>query len=102
MKLIKSLLVVTVMLFSLTNCNSKKVTPKVATCTISGMSCAIGCAKIIENKLSKTAGIQKAAVDFDKKLATVNYDESMISTDKIVKVIQETGDGKTYKVSNLK
>ncbi|WP_052201443.1 heavy-metal-associated domain-containing protein [Flavobacterium psychrophilum] len=34
---------------------------------IEGMTCAIGCAKTIENKLVSLDGVQKATVDFDKK-----------------------------------
>jgi len=38
-----------------------------ASFTISGMTCAIGCAKTIQDELSETDGVQKATVDFDKK-----------------------------------
>ncbi len=102
MKFLKSFLVLVTLLFMVIGCNSKTATPKVTTFKISGMMCSIGCAKTIENKLSKTIGIQKATIDFDKKSAVVNYDSSVISTDKISQLVQETGDGKTYKVSNLK
>lgn len=102
MKFLKSFFAIVTVLVLTTSCNSKTVTPKVTTFKISGMMCPMGCAKTIENKLSKTAGIQKATVDFDKKLATVNYDASVITTDKIKKTVQETGDGKTYIVSDLK
>ncbi len=102
MKFLKSFLVLVTVLVLVTSCNSKTASPKVITFKITGMMCPMGCAKTIENKLSKTVGIQKATVDFDKKLATINYDATVITTDKITKTVEETGDGKTYKVSDLK
>ena len=47
---------------------------------IEGMSCAIGCAKTIEKKLSEMEGVKTATVDFDKKLAMVEYDEAKVTT----------------------
>ncbi len=86
----------------LISCTSKTAIPKVTTFKISGMTCAFGCAKTIEQKLSKTTGIQKAVVNFDNKTAQVNYDSATITTDKIITAVQETGDGATYKVFDLK
>lgn len=48
--------------------------PETANFKIDGMTCAMGCAKTIESKLSKMNGVQKATVDFDKKQATVEFD----------------------------
>ena len=69
---------------------------------ISGMTCAIGCAKTIEKELSATNGVQKATVDFDKKTATVQFDSSLQTPENLVKIVEATADGQTYKVSNLK
>ena len=73
-----------------------------ASFTIQGMTCAMGCAKTIEGKLSALNGVQKATVDFDKKLGTVTYDKTIQTPEKLTTVVQATGDGKTYKVSNMK
>jgi copper chaperone CopZ len=73
-----------------------------ATFNIEGMTCAIGCAKTIEKELSETNGVQKAAVDFDKKEATVSFDGSIQTPESLVKIVEATADGKTYKVSNVK
>jgi copper chaperone CopZ len=73
-----------------------------ATFTIEGMTCAIGCAKTIEKELSKLNGVQNAAVDFDKKLATITFDTAKQTPQSITKIVEATGDGKTYKVSNMK
>jgi mercuric ion binding protein len=72
-----------------------------ASFNIEGMTCAIGCAKTIEKELNETAGVQKASVDFDKKSATVEFDASQQSAEKLVKIVEATADGKTYKVSNV-
>lgn len=69
---------------------------------IEGMTCAIGCAKTIQKELSELDGIQTATVDYDKKLATVSFDTSVQTPEKIVKAVEASGDGLTYKVSNVK
>jgi mercuric ion binding protein len=69
---------------------------------VEGMTCAIGCAKTIESELSDLDGVQKATVDFDKKLATVTFDKTVQNPQSLTKVVEATADGKTYKVSNMK
>ncbi|SHF76652.1 Copper chaperone CopZ [Flavobacterium fluvii] len=73
-----------------------------ASFTIKGMTCAIGCAKTIQEELNGLDGVQTATVDFDKELATVSFDKTMLSPEKLTKVVEATADGKTYKVSNMK
>jgi copper chaperone CopZ len=69
---------------------------------VEGMTCAIGCAKTIESELSDLDGVQKATVDFDKKLATVTFDKTVQNPESLTKVVEATADGKTYTVSNMK
>jgi Cu+-exporting ATPase len=78
------------------------VKPETASFTIDGMTCPEGCAKTIEKKLSEMNGVQNAKVDFDKKQATVNFDLDKLTSDDLVKAVETTGDGQTYKVSNVK
>jgi len=78
------------------------VKPETASFTIEGMTCAVGCAKTIEKKLSEMDGVQNAKVDFDKKQAIVNFDLDKLKSEDLVKSVETTGDGKTYKVSNVK
>jgi len=78
------------------------VKPQTASFTIDGMTCPEGCAKTIEKNLSEMEGVQNAKVDFDKKLATVNFDLDKLKSDDIVKAVEATGDGQSYKVSNVK
>jgi len=73
-----------------------------ASFTIEGMTCAVGCAATIQEELTALDGVQTAKVDFDKKLATVTFDKTVQNPESLTKVVQDTGDGKTYKVSNMK
>ncbi|MEN9322595.1 MAG: hypothetical protein RL699_375 [Bacteroidota bacterium] len=65
---------------------------------IEGMTCAVGCAKTIETKLNETPGVQKAAVNFDKKEAIVSFDKSQQSKATLTKIVESCADGATYKV----
>lgn len=77
------------------------VKPETASFKIDGMTCAMGCAKTIETKLSKLDGVQKATVDFDKKEATVEFDATVQTPEKLTEAVETTGDGETYKVSEM-
>lgn len=70
--------------------------------SVEGMTCAIGCAKTIQEELSDLDGVQTATVDFDKKLATVTFDKTIQTPETLTKVVQASGDGKSYTVSNMK
>lgn len=76
--------------------------PETASFHIEGMTCAIGCAKTIEEDLSNMDGVQTASVDFEKKQATVQFDADKLSADDLVKKAEAAADGATYKVSDLK
>ena len=65
------------------------------------MTCALGCAKTIEKELSALEGVQKANVDFDNKKATIEFDASKQTPEALVKIVEATADGKTYKVSDV-
>lgn len=68
--------------------------------TINGMTCAMGCAKTIEKKIAKMDGVKSAIVDFDKKLATVEYDEAKVTPVLLEKTVTKVSD--TYTVSDMK
>lgn len=70
--------------------------------SVEGMTCAVGCAKTIQEDLTALEGVQNATVDFDTKLATVIFDKTVQSPEKLTKVVESIADGKTYKVSNIK
>lgn len=81
---------------------SSAAKPETASFKIDGMVCAVGCANTIEKKIAKLEGVTKATVDYDKKEATVEFDASKQTPEKIVEAVESTGDGKTYKVSDVK
>lgn len=69
---------------------------------IEGMSCAVMCASKIEKELSAMQGVKTAKVDFEKKTATVEYDNAVQTPQKLADKVESVADGKTYKVSDVK
>jgi len=67
---------------------------------IEGMTCAIGCAKTIEKKLAKMDGVKSAKVDFDRRLAMVEYDEAMVTPTILTETVSKVAD--VYKVKDMK
>lgn len=67
---------------------------------IEGMTCAVGCAKTIEKKIAKMDGVKSAVVDFDKKLAMVEFDENKVTTNSLEEAVTQAG--KMYKVHDMK
>lgn len=67
---------------------------------IEGMTCAMGCAKTIEKKVAKMEGVKSAKVDFDKKLAMVEYDEAKVTPKSIEATVTKVGE--VYKVKDMK
>jgi mercuric ion binding protein len=76
--------------------------PETATFKIEGMTCAMGCAKTIEEKLTEMEGVQNAKVDFETKTATVNFDLDKLQSADLTKAVEACADGKTYKVLDIK
>ena len=73
-----------------------------ASFTIDGMTCAMGCAKTIENKLAEQEGVVQAVVDFDTKIATVKFDAEKQSLESLTKTIEGVAGGDSYKVTESK
>src|SRR6478735_5984481 len=61
--------------------------------TVKGMTCAVMCAAKIEKELAAMDGVQKATVDFDKELATVEFDDAKQSSDKLIAKVESVADG---------
>jgi len=67
---------------------------------IDGMTCAIGCAKRIESKLASMEGVKSAKVDFEQKLAMVEYNDAKVDFDALTNIVAKVpGD---YKISDMK
>ena len=56
---------------------------------ISGMTCEKGCANRIQNSIYKQKGVKDCEVNFDKKIATITFDESKIKKEDLVKIIEQ-------------
>lgn len=67
---------------------------------IEGMTCAMGCAKVIEKKMARMEGVKSATVDFDRQLAMVEYDEAKVSPTSLENTV--TGVADIYKVKDMK
>lgn len=67
---------------------------------IDGMTCAMGCAKTIEKKMAKMDGVKSAKVDFDKRMAMVEYDEAKVTPESLEKTVTSVAD--VYKVKDMK
>ena len=65
---------------------------------IEGMTCEIGCARLIESKLSKVDGVTYSNVDFETKTGQFTYDTNKINKENIVKKIGGIAGGDLYKV----
>jgi copper chaperone CopZ len=76
--------------------------PKTTSFEIEGMTCALGCASLIEGKLNKLDGITEAKVDFETKTATVTYDADKLNQEKITETVEAVAGGELYKVSKVK
>jgi Cu+-exporting ATPase len=68
--------------------------------TIDGMTCAMGCAKTIEKKIAKMEGVKSAEVDFDRRLAMVEYDEAQVTPASLEATVSKVAE--TYKVNDMK
>ena len=68
--------------------------------TIDGMSCQVGCAAYIDKELEKVSGVVSADVSFENKLASITYDNSLISEHDIVSAINSLKDS-AYSVASV-
>ena len=84
-----------------TETKKEEVAAKVeeASFTISGMTCEVGCAKVIASKLSKKEGIIDAEIVFSEKSANIKFDANKTNKKDIIAFIDGIADGTTYKAS---
>ena len=68
---------------------------------IEGMTCEIGCAKLIESKLAKAEGVNFVKVDFEKKMGRIEYDANRIDEKELANIITSAGGGDLYKVAGI-
>ncbi|MCR9181766.1 MAG: cation transporter [Flavobacteriaceae bacterium] len=65
---------------------------------IDGMMCAMGCAKVIEKNIAQMDGVKTVEVDFESKMAKVEFDEDIVTRDLVIANVKKTGD--TYEVTS--
>ena len=68
---------------------------------IKGMTCEIGCARLIQSKLYKADGITFAKISFEDSSGIVKFDQNRISEDGIKKIIEKTAGGDIYSVAAI-
>jgi mercuric ion transport protein len=73
---------------------STKIPAAQVVLTIQGMDCT-ACAALIEKNLARIQGVRRAAVSFDSRVATVDYDSHVVAAERFVKAIEAAG----YKVA---
>jgi len=67
---------------------------------IEGMTCEIGCAKLIESKVHKLEGITYSKVSFENKIGQFTFDANKISREELTKNINGIAGGDLYKVAS--
>ena len=67
---------------------------------IEGMTCEIGCAKLIESKVHKLEGITYSKVNFENKTGQFSFDANKISKEELAKNINGIAGGDLYKVTS--
>lgn len=87
-----------------TKISEKQVDPNAtyakAEFAIEGMTCQMGCAKTIEKKIAKMEGVKSAVVDFDKRMAMVEYDNAKVTPTSLEEAVESVGDA--YSVKDMK
>ncbi len=68
---------------------------------IKGMTCEIGCAKLIQSKLYKTEGVSFAEVHFADSSGVVSYDANRLSEKDLINAVEQAGGGDLYTVSGI-
>ena len=86
--------------FMITGCKeNKEVKKENISLAISGMTCEIGCAKIIQSKLSKKEGVLAAKVIFADSIATIAFDGNTTSKKDLITFVDGIAGGDLYKAS---
>ena len=68
---------------------------------ISGMTCEIGCAKLIQSRLYKTEGITFADISFEKAHGKITFDSNRLNDEELKEIIERIAGGDLYKVEEM-
>ena len=75
--------------------------PKNTTLNVSNMTCAT-CPITVRQALTKVKGVRRAVVDFEKKQATVTFDDAQTNVAALVKATTDAGDPSTVAPADKK
>ena len=98
MKIQKIIFSIIIVCCFLTSCKTA-VKKENISLAISGMTCEIGCAKIIQSKLSKKEGVLAAKVVFIDSIATIEFDGNKTSKKDLITFVDGIAGGGLYKAS---
>jgi copper chaperone CopZ len=101
MTLKKTFFSIAIACFLFIGCN-QEVKKEKTTLAISGMTCEIGCAKIIQSKLFKKEGVLDAKVTFTDSIAAIEFDSNTTSKKDLIAFINGIAGGNLYKASENK
>ena len=68
---------------------------------INGMTCEIGCARLIQSKLYKAEGVSFAKVSFEDSSGVVRFDQNRINEEEIKQIIERKAGGEIYTVTSI-
>lgn len=68
---------------------------------IEGMTCEIGCARLIQSKLYKAEGINYASVSFEEGRGEITFDANRITDADLKTLIEGIAGGELYKVVGI-
>ena len=69
--------------------------------SIEGMMCEKGCKTTIQQKLSNTSGVVSCAVEFEEKTVIIDFDNKVVTSKELIRVVDEIADGRIYRASLL-
>lgn len=101
MKILNIILTIALPFALFISCDTKEADVKTVQLEITGMTCEIGCAKLIQSKLYKTDGVTFAEVHFADSSGVITYDANRLSEKDLVAVVQQAGGGDLYSVSSI-
>ena len=60
---------------------------------VKGMMCERGCTSYLDNKISKFNGVVNCNIDFTEEKLLVDYDNEILSSDKIITLVNQLNEG---------
>ena len=79
-------------------CISSMVIAASSSFKVEGMMCGVSCVNKIKTQVDALEGVKSCDVSFEKGMMIVNYDNSKLNDEQIIKLL---ADNTTYKVTTL-